>query len=413
MPGIFDLLIRNGILNSVFNGQPTNPRAQGLSNQQTMADILAGKVPVPKRSNDPALMVTNTPPAITQKRSDDVVAMMGPQDSPSPFTSADYTGSPVIAAMQNQGALTAPRTPTQDVVNDMDASSRPMNVQVNPASTGIFGSNFDLGNALKTAGRGLMIAGSVDPARAAAAFSEDMQNERDANKVKVTPIQGGAFSLITKPGGQTEIVRNDEVAQFIEKTSGDKLLRDILLANVKGDIATKGAASKEQIKTAGDSTQTALAVTELNDIANALEKTDTATGPAVGLLPKMVRDIVTPGGADLQDRAERIIQASLRATLGAQFTEKEGTRFLERAYNPRLDEATNAARLRQVAKELESIQADKEGALEYMKRKGTLDGFVPRGAGTGTVPAAPAPAPASSGGMTVPGLSPNASKYFQ
>lgn len=412
MPGIFDLLIRNGILNSVFNGQPTNPRAQGQANQQMMMDILTGKAPVPKRSDDPALMASNPPPALTPAVA--TPARTPQQDVVNDMETA-YTGTPVIDAMNRTGAL-FPRTPTQDVVNDMDASSQPMNVQATPAGGGgggLFSGNFDLGKALTGAGRALVIAGSPDPARAAALISDIADKERDANRVKVTPIQGGAFSLVQRPGGETEIVRNDQVAEFIEKTSGDKLLRDILLANVKGDIATKGAAAKEQIKTAGDATQTTLAVTELNDIANALEKTDTATGPAVGLLPKIVRDVVTPGGADLQDRAERIIQASLRATLGAQFTEKEGTRFLERAYNPRLDEATNAARLRQVAKELESIQADKEGALEYMKRKGTLDGFVPRGAGAGTVPAAPAPAPASSGGMTVPGLSPNASKYFQ
>lgn len=288
-------------------------------------------------------------------------------------------------------------------------TSAPMLSQADPSFIDKIANNPALSSAFLQAGAGLLSQNKLGPGLAAgfAGFNKGFQEGTELNRPKVTALANGAFSLISYPDGRTEVVPNDQVQKFLIddatrkntfKMEGInyKAIADVLASNMKN-------AGKEQIANAGDSTQTGLAVSELNDIANSLTKTDSATGPAVGLLPKMVRDIVTPEGAALQDRAERIIQASLRATLGAQFTEKEGARFLERAYNPRLSEAENAARLRMIATELGSIQNNKEAALAYMKEKGTLDGFVPSATG----------APSAPPSMTVPGLSPGASKYFQ
>ena len=133
---------------------------------------------------------------------------------------------------------------------------------------------------------------------------------------------------------------------------------------------------------------------ELNTIADALDKTDSATGPVLGLLPKALRDIITPEGSSLQDRAERVVQGGLRATLGGQFTQAEGDRFLARAYNPRLDEKTNAANLRTIAREIAAIQLDKPRALEYFQKNQTLVGFVPNTGPQGS--GSPAPSSATS-----------------
>lgn len=272
-------------------------------------------------------------------------------------------------------------------------------------------SDYGWADALIDAGRGLMIAGSPDPAKAAASFADAWSNERAGRKPKVTPLADGAFSMVTKPNGTFEIVRNDQIADYLGQQQMDKfqqaLAKTIVGGQVQATVAGQRAAGAEQAKSAGDSAATALSVNELMGLSQKLEGRDDATGPYIGLLPKWIRDVATPAGADIQDRAERIIQASLRQTLGAQFTEKEGARFLERAYNPRLDEKTNAERLRLVAGELQSIQANKDAALEYMKKNGTLEGFKPAS------PASPPPAPGASGGMSVPGLSPNASKYFR
>lgn len=269
---------------------------------------------------------------------------------------------------------------------------------------------------MKRLGNALMAAGSRDPSQTLLELQRADNLAAEARKPKVTFIPGTPFAMITAPDGSIKYVKNDEVEKYLDDKSKREIERWKQKTDYKTDAeveaATRKAAGKEQISTAGDSAQTNLAVTELEDIANSLGKTDTATGPAIGLLPKPIRDIVTPDGAALQDRAERIIQASLRATLGAQFTEKEGARFLERAYNPRLSEAENAKRLRQVAKELSDIQANKEAALEYLKKNGSLEGFKPPASNMpGRGSDSPAPATSQPKGLTaeeVKAINPNA-----
>lgn len=388
MPGIFDVLAANGILNSLFGGQQQSqpdPRAQAEANQQTFMDILAGRAPVPRRSNDATLMANATPPALVPPRAgQDAVADMEASSAATPTPM-------IIQAMENGGVPVAPRTTTQDVVNDMDASSQPMNVSALAANApqaarsfaDTLGLKFD--RPLARLAMGLGAAGSQDPlatlARMRANEEELAKSQQDRTKPKFVPIPGSPGGWLVYPDGRQEFIQDAKLAQFLSNSSENRFLRQLLLAREKAnldvDTSNRKAAGKEQAANAGDATSASLAVNELERIAGELEKTDTATGPAVGILPKWARDIATPKGAALQDDAERIIQASLRQTLGAQFTEKEAIRFLERAYNPRLDEAENAKRLRQIAKELADVQNNKEAALEYMRRKGTLEGFKP------------------------------------
>ena len=117
-------------------------------------------------------------------------------------------------------------------------------------------------------------------------------------------------------------------------------------------------------------------ISQLEDVKKGLGETDYATGPIVGLIPKTIRDI-TPGlskGAALQDKIEQVIQQSLRQTLGAQFTEKEAARLIERAYNPRLSEQENIERVQTVLDELETMRKSRDAAGEYFRKYGTIAG---------------------------------------
>lgn len=116
-------------------------------------------------------------------------------------------------------------------------------------------------------------------------------------------------------------------------------------------------------------------VEELKNVSTALEDIDTATGMFVGLVPKIVRDIVTPEGAALQDVVESVVQRNLREILGAQFTEKEGQRLIERAYNPRLDEAENKRRVDRLILQMQEALDAKLEAAEYYEKNGSLKGF--------------------------------------
>lgn len=116
-------------------------------------------------------------------------------------------------------------------------------------------------------------------------------------------------------------------------------------------------------------------IRQLDRVLGKIVETDSATGPMVGVLPRMVREVLNPASAALQDQVEEVIQRNLRAVLGAQFTEKEGERLISRAYNPRLEEEENARRLANLLQQMKEAYAANEAARSYFEKNGTLQGF--------------------------------------
>lgn len=116
-------------------------------------------------------------------------------------------------------------------------------------------------------------------------------------------------------------------------------------------------------------------IRELEGVSQSLEDIDTATGKFIGLVPKFVRDLVTPEGAALQDIVESVVQRNLRIILGAQFTEREGQRLIDRAYNPRQSEEENKRRVDRLLDQMKSALKAKREAAEYYEENGTLKGF--------------------------------------
>lgn len=90
----------------------------------------------------------------------------------------------------------------------------------------------DWAGLLGAVGQGLMIAGSPDPAKTYSTLMETERANSSAKSPKVTPLQGGAFSMISMPGGRTEIVRNDQVADFIQNTAGANFMQKLALQNM-------------------------------------------------------------------------------------------------------------------------------------------------------------------------------------
>ena len=76
------------------------------------------------------------------------------------------------------------------------------------------------------------------------------------------------------------------------------------------------------------------------------------------------------------DKMESVIQQSLRATLGAQFGEREGEQFIRRGYNPSLSAAENLERLIDLRASLEQLVDSEKDAVEYYeKNKKSLRGY--------------------------------------
>jgi hypothetical protein len=311
---------------------------------------------------------------------------------------ADQPASPLAAAMNPTdqrlaaGTQQSPMSPVQQG-GVLSRAGSYLNQQ--------FG--FDQPDFLSRFGTALAIAGSQDPTKALMQLQqnrseqakiEEARRQRMMPKIVGSAGPNGAIQLVQMPDGNIVPKTLDQVMEMNKAMKATDFASDvqkaILVEKAKDEIKTGAEARKREADSSGERVQAGLNVQQLNQIADSLEKTDTATGPVIGLLPKWARDIVTPQGASLQDAAERIVQGGLRATLGGQFTQVEGDRFLARAYNPRLDEKQNAANLRTIAREIAAMQLDKDNALTYFKQNGTLEGFVPNA--NAQTPAAASPA---------------------
>jgi hypothetical protein len=128
-------------------------------------------------------------------------------------------------------------------------------------------------------------------------------------------------------------------------------------------------------KTSG-SADTSQQVAQISSVLSKLEAGDQLTGPAVAAIDAVgLGSIFTPDAKDAKERVESVVQRSLRETLGAQFTEKEGERLIRRAYNPALPPEKNAARLRALYMTLSAADNAKRAMIAHVEENGTLAGY--------------------------------------
>lgn len=117
-------------------------------------------------------------------------------------------------------------------------------------------------------------------------------------------------------------------------------------------------------------------IDSLSEVKKALQAgKDNLTGPVIGNLPLSARAIKYPESIKVQEQAEQTIQRTLRTTLGAQFTEKEGMLFMRRGYNPTLKESINVQKIDEMIAKLKVAGEAKRSAVEYYEQNGTLTGY--------------------------------------
>lgn len=80
---------------------------------------------------------------------------------------------------------------------------------------------------------------------------------------------------------------------------------------------------------------------------------------------------------DIRDRIRGVAYQTLRETLGAQFTEREGQRLVETYFNPKLTVNQNIQRLNDFVVSLKQVRASQEEVYEYYRNNNTIEGFVP------------------------------------
>ena len=114
------------------------------------------------------------------------------------------------------------------------------------------------------------------------------------------------------------------------------------------------------------------AVKELMDAA---KKGKNYSGKDVGIAGGKVKAFAYPDAAEMEENVQQIVTANLRQALGAQFTEKEGTRIMNQTFNPMLDEKVNAKRLERLIEQLSKQFEAKQKASEYYEANRTLKGW--------------------------------------
>lgn len=117
-------------------------------------------------------------------------------------------------------------------------------------------------------------------------------------------------------------------------------------------------------------------IKKLSDVAKSLKSGDITTGGLTGIMPdRLTSDKVLKARADVQST----VMNSLKAILGAQFTEKEGDRIIKNTWNEADTTANNMARVERLVQDLSSQAIEKSKKAKYFEQSsGSLHGYQSR-----------------------------------
>lgn len=217
--------------------------------------------------------------------------------------------------------------------------------------------------------------------RAGIKKKEDDKDKAAALTLKQREVAKDELKATTDNKFKTEElqIKRDEIKQRMQllKQKRDDQVTKAGLALTPGEKARDQKFGKEYEESilSGGMPDALKNLQALDDVYAKLTdpKGPNVTGPVTGRIP--FKTLWNPESVDVQENIENVIQRSMRPILGAQFTENEGVRLIKRAYNPNLDEATNAKRVKALADSLRTTAMQKLAASEYFEEHGTLKGF--------------------------------------
>lgn len=104
----------------------------------------------------------------------------------------------------------------------------------------------------------------------------------------------------------------------------------------------------------------------IGDLQNAIKNGQPITGSWASYLPETLRNVVDAEGLDMQQSVERIVQQSLKETLGAQFAQKEAEQLFARTWNPKASPEVNLRRTQRLLGELDAYAANMDHITQGM-----------------------------------------------
>jgi hypothetical protein len=119
-------------------------------------------------------------------------------------------------------------------------------------------------------------------------------------------------------------------------------------------------------------------ISQLDNAKQKLSANPDLVGPIKGSLPKFLKDVIEPDLTAVQEAVEEVVQRNLRSVLGAQFTEKEGDRLIQRAFNPKLSAEENIRRLEALKTQMQKAVDAKMQAAKHYEKYGTMTNYQGR-----------------------------------
>lgn len=113
----------------------------------------------------------------------------------------------------------------------------------------------------------------------------------------------------------------------------------------------------------------------LENAKAALQSDPSLTGSIRGTLPDFIRNTTNEKAISVRDEVRAAAQGALKATLGSAFTEKEGERIMNQAYNEKLSPEENIRKIDQAIAELLANKSNNDKKAMYFQKNGTLNGL--------------------------------------
>jgi len=117
-------------------------------------------------------------------------------------------------------------------------------------------------------------------------------------------------------------------------------------------------------------------IRRIDYVLNNLINRDDVTGVLQGTLPdELLAFLGYDEAVNTKEAVASIVYQTLRATLGAQFTEKEGQRLISASFNPLLSPEANVRRLTLMLQEIVEVASAKQERIMHIETYGTLAGY--------------------------------------
>jgi hypothetical protein len=202
-----------------------------------------------------------------------------------------------------------------------------------------------------------------------------LKRQQQQDKLKLLDVEYGKDLQAQQAkdsaiAGKESARRQAEMDQFTREKNKQELERG---SYTPGQKKLDEEFAKDYNKwTSGDRSEAVKNLDLLRKAADMLRKSDFISGRFVGITPNAMQpEIAKIVMQDVRSAA----QASLKAILGTQFTDKEGERIMTTSFDPQLTEKANLDKVMRTIKELEERMANKNAKAEMFANQGSLRNY--------------------------------------